>query len=1345
MKAELTTPAQNGGIWTARKKRVASTTPTISCSDPSSNNTLFTSAKSSFLILCGLDYAGGDISAEQAATFNACIAACDADEACLDVSYAAGSKTCYLKGSLTTASAANGIWTARKNVSPGSLVTCEGNASNNTVYKSSKGGSFLVLCGVDYGGGDMAASSQPTFQQCIDLCDATDGCVDVSYSGGACYLKNTINSPSAAAWVWTARKTVVEPSKPPLSCEDSQSNGTIFTTPAGNEYDILCQIDYGGGDLSMAAVGSFEACLDACDAEPGCVDVSFTGGACYMKDRLSSPSPASWVWTGRYRGKAGSTPSSTAPATSTAASETSCATTGSSNFLPSRDPDVDRSSMDRLALVSNVVLNYAEESGNRVVQLEVDLSEPAIMVENTNRIAEVHCDTSDVILSFASSSDLTAALNQWPESGFLLITSATGCNSNKARGFWEVQSRQPAAADATTVTLSATERNMTQIATKLAILYGTVENGIETFTSTTSGAPAEPTFPPATACSSSAPSTSASSRPLPTTLADLTPAARELYDFLMANIQLGPNGTLNYHIPSQNTTQLQAASYNPDDSSRQQELEDVFQSFGLSSPSALASKASAGLNGICEAPTAVVKRSLSQSLPRRRQENGTRARVRRARRYAQVLGRMLTARDDKAWSTSCDDIVTGILGTFTNLGGQTLQTICNGKNLYDNRDAFKCLFGGCQTPLYAVTEETTYDFTYEWQLNFPTVASWLTKQGDNKVLSCVNYGFSISSITFSGKIIVHVKEGTLSIQSADLTPGITGMASMVVRLQSDADWSGSWSYIFDSVALSSIAVDSAFSIKPTVLYSIGANFSTDSAVDVTAGAQFSLSQASATLDLLTNSIKSSQNWTPAVSYTLPAFKTGASVSITPFLRWIVSLEVSLYDTINITPSLVSQTVVGLKSKYSFSAGTYNCPANTLAVNTYVNTTNGLSPGDGTVLPLYNGQSAAIGQCFGVPAGVPTPNEMQTLSAVGGPFCTSYINYPVPTTTSYSTRTVVVPSSTFTAWTTTVILSAKTVTETINVSYETRATSTAAAATVTVTASDQVASFPSQNFKRDLAEPSAASAPVERRAIATPAVAAGWDATKLSYACRQIATGKSTVTFTVPLTTSSGVTTTTSTITSNSLGPLVTQRTTSTWTKDMGVTTITTAGTATKTVVPPSSTNSCFKIKVGNLPWAQGKYLRYRVATAIGLDLLENDGSVFYLSSTGKLVSYESYEENPGPSFLGTVPLYLNSGDNGVWMFSPFLINSLAAGGDPNYYYVYATCKKDADPCSRGLTCTLGSFSYMSLPEPLYSPLGQNSLALAPGWLGMKWGLHTDPAYTYYPLELEYEDVPCPAR
>lgn len=37
-------------------------------------------------------------------------------------------------------------------------------------------------------GGDMGEANVNSFEACIDLCDSTAGCVDVSLSGVACYL-----------------------------------------------------------------------------------------------------------------------------------------------------------------------------------------------------------------------------------------------------------------------------------------------------------------------------------------------------------------------------------------------------------------------------------------------------------------------------------------------------------------------------------------------------------------------------------------------------------------------------------------------------------------------------------------------------------------------------------------------------------------------------------------------------------------------------------------------------------------------------------------------------------------------------------------------------------------------------------------------------------------------------------------------------------------------------------------------------------------------------------------------------------------------------------------------------
>ena len=38
----------------------------------------------------------------------------------------------------------------------------------------------------------MSSLSVKNFTQCVDTCDSTLGCVDVSLSGSACYLKKTL-------------------------------------------------------------------------------------------------------------------------------------------------------------------------------------------------------------------------------------------------------------------------------------------------------------------------------------------------------------------------------------------------------------------------------------------------------------------------------------------------------------------------------------------------------------------------------------------------------------------------------------------------------------------------------------------------------------------------------------------------------------------------------------------------------------------------------------------------------------------------------------------------------------------------------------------------------------------------------------------------------------------------------------------------------------------------------------------------------------------------------------------------------------------------------------------------
>ncbi|PNS17632.1 WSC domain-containing protein 2 [Sphaceloma murrayae] len=228
--------------------------------------------------------------------------------------------------------------------------------SNNTYYSSTSTGSlFLIECGIDHAGGDMASKSVGSFQECIEACASLSGCVDISLSGGACYMKKTLGAAvygntnlkgaklisggasssssslttttkaattsasssstlttvttTAAATTTsvsvankqvvtssttttlktstTSTKTTVSPSSTVTAATCPDNNSTIFVDPtSGYQYFIECGIDHEGGDLSMTYVQTLEACIAACATTSGCVDVSLSGQACYMKKTL---------------------------------------------------------------------------------------------------------------------------------------------------------------------------------------------------------------------------------------------------------------------------------------------------------------------------------------------------------------------------------------------------------------------------------------------------------------------------------------------------------------------------------------------------------------------------------------------------------------------------------------------------------------------------------------------------------------------------------------------------------------------------------------------------------------------------------------------------------------------------------------------------------------------------------------------------------------------------------------------------------------------------------------------------------------------------------------------------
>ncbi len=146
-------------------------------------------------------------------------------------------------------------------------LDCTNGESDNTVYKSA-GGSYDIICHVDYAGGDVAAAGGlASFEACIDLCDNTPTCIDVSYApGGACYMKSSLGAANPNGGIWTARSRAARLDD--VTCVDNKANGTIYDAADGGYFQIICGIDYAGGDMAATSETSFSACVSTSSLLP---------------------------------------------------------------------------------------------------------------------------------------------------------------------------------------------------------------------------------------------------------------------------------------------------------------------------------------------------------------------------------------------------------------------------------------------------------------------------------------------------------------------------------------------------------------------------------------------------------------------------------------------------------------------------------------------------------------------------------------------------------------------------------------------------------------------------------------------------------------------------------------------------------------------------------------------------------------------------------------------------------------------------------------------------------------------------------------------------------------------
>ncbi|RAO71303.1 uncharacterized protein BHQ10_007315 [Talaromyces amestolkiae] len=932
------------------------------------------------------------------------------------------------------------------------------------------------------------------------------------------------------------------------------------------------------------------------------------------------------------------TPTATGIPTCAASSDPELSTT----VLPAIDPSVDLSSPLNLPPSMYATLYYAQPSGSTIVQVVYTMLYPQVTLENSQDIDTVTCSGGETMTIVLSTKVAYNIVSQWPQSDLILITNTASCNSASQRGVYMVSS-YTADESSLTVTLQISATTWADVSETMQISYGTGSTNSGSSVSYTPSCSA----PIATSTSpSSATSTDVS-------YADLTPEEKKIVAYLTANNTYDDNGNIAVTMPA-STTSVTAPSYDPNatsNSTGQAALEDALQAAGLPSPADLWGQTANSLAGYCSngvyvPPTTVYsKRDLpsAQIGPVRRKDP------------MHVLAKRSDDVNDESWweylwDVGCNDIVDEIIGAFDEEVGEIVELICDMKELYDdvseayaNRDAIKCVFTGCYLE---ETIATYWNYTYVWDTSFSIPAQNIITSSVGTV-SCVDCALTISEVQFVGSVMIATSTG--AIESAYMTPTLSWEANIVMGLDTTDAWSGEWDYAFPTLNFDDpITVPGEFTITPAITYSLGVQWSTSAAVSFTGGASISVTGGTMYLDFTQSAASQISNWSPSVQYTYPVFTKAATVSFIPIMRYSLSIGVNIENqAYKAQPIYInSAEAVGFNAALIETDGGA-CSAGQLEMTSYTNVTNSLvfTGGSSKVLSS-NGDVAGLTKCFTVPNDVPTADEISSMRSQGAAFCTAYLDYSPPTRVAYAVTTTTTPSTTQITLPTTI--------STASTIYQYPTVTSVFTQTTTVNPTSYVTSSGSQSLgdsymrKRALetaaptnpfsvrgAAPKSTGAAHKLRArtVSEPAFASTWDATKLSLACSQVATGTVTKTFYSSTATAySGVVTNTAYSTVDVLGTLYTE-TFSRAVVSYTATTVTASATSTATVTtasncPLQSQVSCFTISASGADHINGKQLYMADGHSspvwggwgAGYEL-----ATFYMTCSGDLVALPSMQ------------------------------------------------------------------------------------------------------------------------
>jgi hypothetical protein len=83
LKNQVTTTVSNANVWAAKKQNAKES---LTCVGGKDDAKIYSASKGQYNIICGKEYAGGDLISTSTASFEACIEACVGTDGCIDVS-----------------------------------------------------------------------------------------------------------------------------------------------------------------------------------------------------------------------------------------------------------------------------------------------------------------------------------------------------------------------------------------------------------------------------------------------------------------------------------------------------------------------------------------------------------------------------------------------------------------------------------------------------------------------------------------------------------------------------------------------------------------------------------------------------------------------------------------------------------------------------------------------------------------------------------------------------------------------------------------------------------------------------------------------------------------------------------------------------------------------------------------------------------------------------------------------------------------------------------------------------------------------------------------------------------